>query len=175
MSILFSLIVNNSEDISERKNMTATIEKIQKLMEELGPAHSDIDAIVQTEEPSWALQFSDETVVIIEPSEEPSRMILSTELGSATDSMELPIYETLLCYNFMWRETGGVKIGLAGPKGELIMSSELCLEDLILINLQEAIDNFVSIARSWRTYVTGNMQSAPALPNMESNNFHLQA
>ena len=75
--------------------MTST-EKIQQLMQELGPNTPDIDAVVQTEEPSWAIQFSDETVVIIESAEDPGRMVLSAELGSASDRLQLPIYETLL-------------------------------------------------------------------------------
>ena len=90
--------------------MTTTIEKIQQFLQELGPNTPDIDAVVQTEDPSWAIQFSDETIVIIEPAEDPPRMVLSSELGSANESLQLPIYETLLCYNLLWRETGGVKI-----------------------------------------------------------------
>jgi hypothetical protein len=155
--------------------MTTTVDQIQQLMQELGPSLPDIDAVVQTEEPSWAVQFSDETVLIIEPSEEPPRMVFSAELGSASDDLQLPIYETLLCYNLLWRETGGVKIGLAGPKGALILSSELCLEGLTLMNLQEAINNFANIARSWSKYVVGEAQSAPALPGMESGIMNLQA
>lgn len=155
--------------------MTNTVEQIQQLMAELGPSLSDIDAVVQTEDPSWAIQFSDETVLIIEPSEEPARMVFSTELGSASDSLQLPIYQTLLCYNLLWRETGGVKIGLAGPKGALILSSELCLDGLTLMNLQDAINNFLNIARSWSKYVIGESINAPELPGMESVNMHLQA
>ncbi len=53
--------------------MATTIEQIQQLIQELGPHMQDVDAIVQTEEPSWAIQFADETIVIIEAAEEPAR------------------------------------------------------------------------------------------------------
>jgi hypothetical protein len=155
--------------------MATTIEKIQQLVQELGPSLPDIDAVVQTEEPSWAVQFSDETIVIIESAEEPARMILSSELGSPSDSLQLPIYESLLCYNLLWRETGGVKIGLAGPKGALILSSELCLEGLTLMDLQAGIINFASITRSWSKYVVGEDMTAPLLPGIEAGNLHLHA
>ena len=102
--------------------MATTIEKIQQLIQELGPNMQDIDAIVQTEEPSWAIQFSDETIIIIEAAEEPARMVFSAELGNASETNQRAIYEALLCYNLMWRDTGGVKIGLAGPQGALIIS-----------------------------------------------------
>lgn len=155
--------------------MANTVEKIQSLIQDLGPSSPDIDAIVQTEEPSWAIQYSDETVVIIEASEEPARMVLSSELGSPNDSLQLPIYETLLCYNLLWRETGGVKIGLAGPKGALILSCELCLENLNLMDLQEGLSTFTSIVRTWSKYVTGESTDAPVLPGLANSNMHLHA
>lgn len=155
--------------------MSSTVEKIQTLIQELGPVSPDIDAVVQTEEPSWAIQYSDETIVIIEAAEEPQRIVLSSELGSPTDSLQLPIYETLLCYNLLWRETGGVKIGLAGPKGALILSCELCLESLSLMDLQEGMTNFIKIVRTWAKYVTGENTDAPVLPGMASGNMHLHA
>lgn len=155
--------------------MASTNEKIQELIQELGPVSADIDAIVQTEEPSWAIQYSDETIVIIEAAEEPARLVLSSELGSPNDSLQLPIYETLLCYNLLWRETGGVKIGLAGPKGALILSCELCLENLNLMDLQEGMHNFISIVRTWTKYVTGESTDSPVLPGMGSDNMHMHA
>ncbi len=155
--------------------MASTIEKIQNLIQELGPASPDIDAVVQTEEPSWAIQYSDETIVIIEASEDPARMVLSSELGSPNDTLQLPIYETLLCYNLLWRETGGVKIGLAGPKGALILSCELCLDNLSLMDLQEGMKTFTNIVRTWAKYVTGDSTDAPVLPGMGSSNMHLHA
>ena len=155
--------------------MASTIEKIQNLIQELGPATADIDAVIQTEEPSWAIQYSDETIVIIEPADEPGRMILSSELGSPNETLQLPIYETLLCYNLLWRESGGVKIGLAGPKGALILSCELCLEGLTLMDLQEGMNNFTTIVRTWTKYVTGESTNVPVLPGMETGNMHLHA
>ena len=153
-----------------------SIEKIQQLMQELGPNTPDIDAVVQTEEPSWAIQFSDETVVIIESAEDPGRMVLSAELGSASDRLQLPIYETLLCYNLLWRDTGGVKIGLAGTKGELIISTEICLDGLLLASLQQGLADFANISRSWKSYVaSADSQAAPPLPGMGADTLQFHA
>ncbi len=54
-----------------------TVEKIQQLLQELGPNTPDIDAVAQTEDPSWAIQFSDETVILIEPTDDPGRMVIT--------------------------------------------------------------------------------------------------
>lgn len=155
--------------------MATTIEKIQQLIQELGPNMQDIDAIVQTEEPSWAIQFSDETIIIIEAAEEPARMVFSAELGNASENNQRVIYEALLCYNLMWRDTGGVKIGLAGPQGALIISTELCLEGLMLNDLQISLTNFLKITRSWQGFVQQTSPTSAPLPGMEGSSFTMHA
>jgi hypothetical protein len=135
-----------------------------------------IDAIVQTEDPSWAIQFGDESIILLEPAEEPARIVISTELGSAAEAQQRAIYETMLCYNLMWRDSGGIKIGLAGPQGALIISTDVCIEGLTLQQLQQEIEGFLKIARSWTQYV-GKAESgeAPPLPGMDAGSLHLHA
>lgn len=153
-----------------------TIEQIEQLIKELGPAMPDIDAVVQTEEPSWAIQFSDETIVIIEPADDPSRMVISAELGTAAEAQQRLVYETLLCYNLMWRDSGGVKIGLAGPQGALIISTDVCLDNLTLNGLQQEFNKFLKIGRSWTRYVSQVEQAElPPLPGMGMAGMHQQA
>jgi hypothetical protein len=153
-----------------------TIEQIENLVKELGPAMSDIDAIVQTEDPSWAIQFSDETIIILEPADDPSRIVISTELGAAAEAQQRTVYETMLCYNLMWRDSGGVKIGLAGPQGALIIGTDVCIESLTLQELKQEIQRFLTIARSWAQYVgKADASEAPPLPGMEAGGFHLHA
>lgn len=155
--------------------MTTTIEKIQQLIQELGPSMQDIDAIVQTEEPNWAIQFSDETILIIEAADDPARMVFSAELGNASDTNQRAIYEALLCYNLMWRDTGGVKIGLAGPQGSLIISTALCVEGLMLNDLQQSLSRFVKITRAWQGFVNETTTTPPPLPGLEGGGFPMHA
>ena len=155
--------------------MATTIEQIQQLMQELGPATPDIDAVVQTEEPSWAIQFSDESIVIIEPADEPPRLVMSSEIGIAPESAERQLYEALLSYNLLWRDHGGIKIGLAGPKGALVISRELNLEGLTLLELQSTLTGFLKVASSWQRYVAkADTEQAP-LPGIDGGSFHLHA
>jgi hypothetical protein len=82
----------------------------------------------------------------------------------------------MLCYNLMWRDSGGVKIGLAGPQGALIISTDVCIESLTLQDLQQEIQRFLTIARSWTQYVgKADAGEAPPLPGMEAGGFHLHA
>ena len=81
--------------------MNTVNDKIQDLISQIGPVFPDIDAVIQTEDPSWAIQFVDELVVMIEQLEHPDRMVFSSEIGTVADDQELPVYEALLCYNLL--------------------------------------------------------------------------
>ncbi len=155
--------------------MNTVNDKIQDLISQIGPVFPDIDAVIQTEDPSWAIQFVDELVVMIEQLEHPDRMVFSSEIGTVADDQELPVYEALLCYNLLWKDTGGVKIGLAGPKGILIVTTELLLDGLTLMTFQEALTNFTNISKSLGKYVIRDKKNPSSLPNVNSYSLHLQA
>ena len=155
--------------------MSINLQKFQIMMEEVGPEVSDIETVIQNKDRDWAIQFVDELVVMIEQLEHPDRMVFSSEIGTVADDQELPIYEALLCYNLLWKDTGGVKIGLAGPKGILIVTTELLLDGLTLMTFQEALTNFTNIAKSLGKYVIRDKKNPSSLPNVISNSLHLQA
>ena len=145
--------------------MATNLERIQIMMEEIGPVMPSIEAVIQSEEKNWAIQFDDQSIVMLEWAENPDRIVLTAILGSPTESMQLSVYETLLCYNLLWKDTGGVKMALSGPGGELILLYELFGSDLTLNELQTVLTNFVSIAQVWSVYVTGESdQPASKLP-----------
>lgn len=155
-----------------------TIEQIQQLVQELGPSMPEIDAIVQTEEPSWAIQFSDETIIILEATQDPPRIVVSAELGAVADAQQEIVYETLLCYNMMWRASGGIRIGLAGPQGALIISTDIHLANLTQSDLQQEIEGFLKITRSWAKYIAQSdqeSQTMPPLPDMGASGSYLSA
>lgn len=146
--------------------MATNLERMQIMMEEIGPVMPSIEAVIQSEEKNWAIQFDDQSIVMLEWADKPDRVVLTSMLGSPTESMQLSVYETLLCYNLLWKDTGGVKMALSGPGGELILLYELFSTDLTLNELQTVLTNFVSIAQVWSVYVTGESeQPAVGLPS----------
>jgi hypothetical protein len=153
---------------------TATPEAIQLLMQEIGPGTPEIDAVMQIEEGSWVIQFEDEAVVQIEWADEPSRLVLSSTLGQVDPEMRLPVYETLLSYNLLWQDTGGVKAALAGPDGEVSLLFELFADALPLADLRTVLLNFTHLTRLWGAYVKSDA-SAPVTAPMSSEEMHLRA
>ncbi len=143
--------------------MATNLERMQIMMEEIGPSLPEIEAVIQSEDRNWAIQFSDQSIVMLEWVEDPDRVVLTSLLGVPSESMQLSVYETLLCYNLLWKDTGGVKMALSGPGGELVVIYELFSSDLTLNELQTVLTNFVSIAQIWTVYVTGESEQ-PGMP-----------
>lgn len=147
--------------------MATNLERMQIMMQEIGPSLPDIEAVIQSEDMNWAIQFSDQSIVMLEWVEDPDRVVLTSLLGVPSESMQLSVYETLLCYNLLWKDTGGVKMALSGPNGELVVIYELFSTDLTLNDLQTVLTNFVSIAQIWTVYVTGE-SLPPGMPLPDS-------
>ena len=146
--------------------MATNLERMQIMMEEIGPAMSEIEAVIQSEEKNWAIQFEDQSIVMLEWAESPDRVVLTAMLGVPSETMQLSVYETLLCYNLLWKDTGGVKMALSGPSGELVLLYELFASNLNRNELQTVLINFVSISQVWSVYVTGEgEQPASNLPS----------
>jgi len=142
--------------------MARSLERIQIMMEEIGPSMPDIEAVIQSENTNWAIQFEDQSIVMLEWAEQPDRVVLTTLLGTPSEAMQLSVYETLLCYNLLWKDTGGVKMALSGPGGELVLLYELHAPNLNLNELQVVLTNFLSIAQVWSVYVTGESENPVA-------------
>ena len=62
----------------------------------------------------WAVMFDADTTVMLDPVTEQQKLVLSIDLGRPAQESRLVTYETMLAYNVLWQETGGVKMGL-GP------------------------------------------------------------
>ncbi len=146
--------------------MANPLKRMQIMMEEIGPSLPEIECVIQNEETQWAIQFDDRSIVMLEWAEKPDRVALTAILGKPSERMQLSVYETLLCYNLLWKDTGGVKMALSGPGGELVLLYELFFTDeLNLSGLQTVLTNFASIAQVWNVYVTGEgEQPATNLP-----------
>ena len=74
------------------------------MMEEIGPDMAEIEAVIQSEDKNWAIQFEDQSIIMLEWAERPDRVVLSSMLGIPSVAMQLSVYEALLCYNLLWKD-----------------------------------------------------------------------
>lgn len=87
---------------------------LTEMLAAIGTANTDIAAVIQVEPGHWAVGYQDETTVEVECVEGSNRLTLTCGLGIPKLSEIDRIRHTMLNYNLMWRETGGLRMGLSG-------------------------------------------------------------
>jgi hypothetical protein len=124
------------------------IDEIQKLMESLGPASPAVTHVTQVGEDVWAVGLAEEGVVFLELDADRDRLVLTSNVGRPRDSDREKLYEAMLGYNALWRDTGGVQMAVAA--GEALQSYALAAEGLELDLLQATLEDFAGKARIWK-------------------------
>jgi hypothetical protein len=144
--------------------MMNSLEAMQSLMKSLGPQTPSIDAVVQNEDRTWAVQFDDASVAFLEWDDQPPRLVITADLGKIEEGRQLEVMRTLLSYNLLWRDTGGVKSAMGGPDGGAMLLYEWHAGEPVLSELQTVLQNFQGIAGAWRRYVESGGTVEEVLP-----------
>ncbi len=135
----------------------AKIEQIQLMIEELGAADGEIEGVLQYGDAEWAVIWADEVAVSLEADEDGRRLMLSANLGTPPDDRRAAVLETLMTYNLLWRDHGGVTAALGD--GELFLLFGLPTDDLTTADLAATLANFAEKSRVWRSFATGGGES----------------
>jgi hypothetical protein len=142
----------------------ASQEEIQGLIEAVGPRVEAVQAVGQTSDTEWAVLFDDDTTVMLDLVPGQQKLVLSIDLGRPAPESRLATYETMLAYNVLWQETGGVKMGLGGTNGRLVQMFELSTASLDLDLMARVLEGFVAKALVWREQIAQGAVSAEAMP-----------
>jgi hypothetical protein len=152
--------------------MPAHRETIQLIMQEIGPQTTNIDAVVQHGEGSWAIQLDDTSIVLMEYATGPERLVFSTELGMPLPQRRLEVCQLMLSYNLLWEENAGLTMALGGPEGSAMLLFEWCSTQPTLQDCQKELHRFSGIANAWRSYIaqaeTTDSAFLSALPGLSS-------
>ncbi|MBT2323019.1 type III secretion system chaperone [Variovorax paradoxus] len=128
-------------------------EAVTDRLTELAPRLPDIAALIQNDETSWTLGFEDDTAILVEWAEAPTRLVLSSEIGMPLPERRAEILDSLLSYALMWRESGGVKVGQGDIENGLVLLYEWHVDVFDADQLQDALENFATLARMWGAYL----------------------
>src|SRR5262245_34313193 len=136
------------------------LERVQVLIEEIGPSMPDVEAVAQDGDFSWAVAFPDNLVVVLELDPTGRRLMAAIDVGRPEEEDKFEAYETALTYGYLWRDTGGARLALGGPDGELTLLTDLEVAELTLADLQATLLDVVEKGRLWQGYFAG-IGSAP--------------
>lgn len=137
------------------------VESVAELMVALGPHDDEIDTITRNSETEWSVAFDEDTIVTLNLVAEQQKLVLSSTLASPPTEQRLAAYETLLSYNLLWEETGGVTMALGGAHGAVVQLFDLSTAGLDLARLDAVLVNFAVKARNWREVIASGSFAAP--------------
>ncbi|MGE4240004.1 type III secretion system chaperone [Ramlibacter sp.] len=108
------------------------------------------EALVSDDErPAWTLRLADGLPFDIEHDDAQGRMVIVCPVGEAAPAARERLYERLLQYNFLWHDTGGLRMALSGTPGRVVLMLELPLPGLAPARLCAVLANMGEIRQSW--------------------------
>jgi hypothetical protein len=137
-------------------------ERVRPMLDALGPGTPLIHQVARVED-AWLLEMEDGAGIAIEWDGEKDCLVFSAPCGRPSVDRRFVVYESLLSFNLLWRETHGALLALDGPSGEVLMVHDLQADDLTALQLDEYILGFAELATQWRDYVAAEAASV-ALP-----------
>ena len=126
--------------------------EFDRLMGAVGPQDDAILAVVKTPDGAYAIRF-EEIDVLVERDMDRDRIALSIELGVPRPANALSVYETLLSYNMLWRETGGVRMALTGKGGAVVQFVDLTGAEINAVGIATVASNLASLSNIWLAFL----------------------
>ena len=131
----------------------STLEFVEQIVQET-VATLELKSVAAYEGCSaWELLFDDETRLNIEYDRVATRVVFMGTIGAVAEPARLRVYEFLLQYNYLWSETGGVRMALDGAPGHVAMIFELPTSDLGVHKLRDTVTSLVENLRWWREII----------------------
>lgn len=117
-------------------------EDLPIILQHLGSAISEIDAIVEDAPGSWKFFFVDGYSIKLNLSNDQNKIVLMAILGFPDSDSECEVLKTLLCYQLIWRGVYEPRIGLDAELGALICWCEFEADNLNNPDFEDYLLNF---------------------------------
>jgi len=146
--------------------MSDLLSQVQVLMQDLGPAMSDIDCIIQQESGQWRIHLTDGLVIDISYCSHPARLMLSAMIGTPDAQSLNEVHITMLCANLIFAEDHSLRVALTHPGGDLMLISEWMLELCLLAEFRDVLLQHADRARYFSDLVAAQevVLDQPLLP-----------
>ena len=138
----------------------ADASSLQAAIEGLGPADPDILSVVQLGDAGWVVRY-DNMDVELEGDSESRAVALQADIGVMAVSGRADVYATLLKYNYLQRDTGGMTMAVKDDD-TVVQMLRFVEEPLTTELLLTVLQNFIVKARVWRGLITSGLGTGPA-------------
>jgi hypothetical protein len=131
----------------------AVMEQIETLMSDVGPVLDPLAIDAMPEAKCWGIAMEEDLSVLVEFDEQKNCLVLSSELGAPAPGDRTALYELLLQLNYHWNATGGNRMAVNGPGGDIVQMYELGADNLDATQLSAVLKTFSEVAKAWRQVV----------------------
>jgi hypothetical protein len=125
------------------------------LLTEVAPL-LDLDTLAEhegEESTSWDLLLPDGLLIEAFHDSGAEKLVFTSDLGAPPASHAGALCRLFLQYNYLWRETSGVRMAMEPPSGSIVMIYDLPLAGLDTVLLRNVLQNFAATARTWALYL----------------------
>jgi hypothetical protein len=148
------MVINPTHIGLEKKTNTKHAQRMQLLLDELGPSTSEVVLIEQLAPSLWLMALDAyETPIALRLDEATGVLTLSCEIGRPQESTRYRIYESLLTYNGLSDLHGGIRMALQEPDGMVLQQFDIQCESLQLDQLRQLIFDFSQKASAWEEII----------------------
>jgi hypothetical protein len=140
--------------------------ELEKLMADVGPLVEAVEVRQYTPE-RWAIAFDEDFVVDIEHDTDAGKLVFYADLGQPLPGEENAVYKLLLYVATMWRETGGLRMGLNPGDDSVTQVYDFPLAGLEIEDLEIHLRNFAhSALHARKVLVTSEGTSSDSLEGL---------
>lgn len=146
------------------------LDQVNALFAQLGPVLNPLAIEANEETKAWGIALEEDLMVLAQFDEEKGCLVLSTELGAPAPGDRTALYELLLRANYHWDATGGVRLAINGPDGEVFQVVEIPVDGSDATRLSAIVTSYAESAKAWREIVQGLASgSAPPPEELPAN------
>lgn len=139
-------------------------EHLHRLMTEIGPFMPLREVVEYADEARWMLVLDNGAVIEAEHDAGRGRLVLSIEVGEPAPEDAASLYRTLLQYNDLWRNTGGIRMALADQT--VVQSIELPADaSLDLDTLSRGLSGLYANTAVWRVMLASPPEGEASRPD----------
>src|SRR5262245_39254747 len=95
------------------------VERIEQLMKEVGPAADLLVVDAYPTDHMWHIAVDENTEVFIELAPSRGVLVVMAPVGKPVERDLKQLYELFLCYGQAWSESGGLRLSLDRPDGDV--------------------------------------------------------
>ena len=100
--------------------------------------------------PAWLVVLGDGSMLDVEYDPRTERLVFTGAIHDMQDLRRIDIYEMFLQYNYLWPETGGVRVALDGNPGQALLMVDKPVLGLGAAVLARLLQQLSAMLSAWR-------------------------